>query len=556
MFHTSPFYINGRRIDPNRWTPQERLNYHLVNVSGSPETSISDIEELLKQGADINTRNYSDYSALGIAAEKGHTKTVQYLLDRGAKIETKDNAGNTPLILAAHNDYPEISETIQTLITYGAIIEAKNNNGETALIAATKHGRTAAINCLLDNGANSEARNNTGRTALMIASYNNDANTVQSLLDKGANIEARDNTGQTALMIASYRNDTNTLEYFPHETDAKYIIAALDRHNDRNALMYKTTQCLIDNGADIEAVDHHGYTALTHSLANHQRLLSARTLITNGAKANNKAEIDRMEYSSFQRYLILLACNTPEGKLQNTIMQKLSAEEQIQTLALIQLKEDLTKTELTKYQQCRTLAFKSGVENTRNYATYLAAILPEGDLRNGIIKQYEQENHFEKLNKEKISALRCFAYGVREIVDGKEKVIREGITKTVIGEDGKDKTVIDYQRAGEVIKKLATNEELLGELTLVTQNMIDSQQEFIKTAGNTATNLDAKNLTFANSYLTAKINSHLSDEKVVGSSLVLNIFQAYMENHAKSPNTNFSSRTVAKVSSTECCTIS
>ncbi len=83
---------------------------------------------------------------------------------------------------------------------------------DTALMRAAGDGRIEAMNYLLKQGADVQATNNFGVTPLMIAmgiahlDIGLHLDTIQLLLDAGANINARDNEGHTALYHVPFAN--------------------------------------------------------------------------------------------------------------------------------------------------------------------------------------------------------------------------------------------------------------------------------------------------------------------------------------------------------------
>ena len=70
---------------------------------------------------------------LGLAATKrhGHVDVITVLLDRGAKLETKDIKGLTVLMQAVSNN--NTVDATKLLLDRGAELEAKDKIGETAL---------------------------------------------------------------------------------------------------------------------------------------------------------------------------------------------------------------------------------------------------------------------------------------------------------------------------------------------------------------------------------------------------------------------------------------
>ena len=135
-------------------------------------------------------------------------KTVKLLLEKGANLEARDEEGDTPLIYAASYAAPNI---VQLLLEKGAKVEAQDLNGFTALQAAACGGCVSidmgstfgSMQLLLQKGANVEARDNAGATALMLAARYGRTDIMELLLDHGARVEDRDSEGNTALIIAA-----------------------------------------------------------------------------------------------------------------------------------------------------------------------------------------------------------------------------------------------------------------------------------------------------------------------------------------------------------------
>ncbi len=145
--------------------------------------------------------------AATVAPELPWVKNVRLLLDSGADIEARDEAGDTPLMRAA--SYGQ-TETFKFLLERGAKVNVRDKGGMTPLIAAACSCAIATMNStydimkiLLEKGANVNARTRDGETALMMAAGSPDAAaSVKLLLGKGADPMAKDNQGKTAMTFA------------------------------------------------------------------------------------------------------------------------------------------------------------------------------------------------------------------------------------------------------------------------------------------------------------------------------------------------------------------
>lgn len=81
---------------------------------------------LLDKGADVNAPPVpsSRDTGLTIAADKGHCRFVELLLNRGAQVEVKNKKGNSPLWLAANGGHLNV---VELLFNAGADIDSQDN---------------------------------------------------------------------------------------------------------------------------------------------------------------------------------------------------------------------------------------------------------------------------------------------------------------------------------------------------------------------------------------------------------------------------------------------
>lgn len=134
------------------------------------------------------------------AAEAGNRSVIALFLEAHANIETRDERGWTPLMLAAFNGR---NEAVEYLIQHGAHIHASDSGGNTALHWAAFAGHTATAKLLIENHAEVDARNNFGLTPLLQATAHRHLKMVLLLIDNGANLDATTRDGWTALHKAA-----------------------------------------------------------------------------------------------------------------------------------------------------------------------------------------------------------------------------------------------------------------------------------------------------------------------------------------------------------------
>lgn len=123
-------------------------------------------------------------------------------------VNAKGQDGWTPLMYAALYGS---AESVSLLLDRGAVVNEKNDAGGAALMYAVDDLAKARV--LLERGADPNLRSGEGRTALLIAVANTDAYPVlKLLLDKGADAKVKLPDGRGALTLAGASPDPRTLK--------------------------------------------------------------------------------------------------------------------------------------------------------------------------------------------------------------------------------------------------------------------------------------------------------------------------------------------------------
>ena len=108
-------------------------------IQAAKRGDVTAIQNLLDEGAGIDTRSSKGYSPLHIATIEGHLAVVGVLIAEGANVNNISSIGTTPLMSAAYRSYTGI---LQALLAAGADTKPKSNNGNTASDLARKRGCT------------------------------------------------------------------------------------------------------------------------------------------------------------------------------------------------------------------------------------------------------------------------------------------------------------------------------------------------------------------------------------------------------------------------------
>jgi ankyrin repeat protein len=225
---------------------------HVAAAHGSVEV----IELLFKGGADIGVQDSSGYTPLQGACLKGHHAVVELLAAHKSTEEDMvegynpltDQHDDPPLMIAIEKGYPKIAEV---LLRHGSNPDIEDEYG-TALLQSVQFerleivqlllGRNAdpnkvrpktipaiveaaarenleMIELLLKHGADPEKKELPGassgfqRTALQLAVQDGLTKTVKLLLDRGANPDAADGDGWTAIWTAAASENVEIARY-------------------------------------------------------------------------------------------------------------------------------------------------------------------------------------------------------------------------------------------------------------------------------------------------------------------------------------------------------
>ena len=119
---------------------------------------------LIDHGADVNTTNKENYTALMVACAGRHIDAINALLKYGADPKIVDDEGDTCLISAVDGDCSK--DVLQAIIDHGANVNATNKDNHTALMVACWNRNIDAVNVLLKAGADPNITDGVGLTCL------------------------------------------------------------------------------------------------------------------------------------------------------------------------------------------------------------------------------------------------------------------------------------------------------------------------------------------------------------------------------------------------------
>ena len=215
---------------------------------------------LLAAGANVNETAPNGVSALVLAAHSGRGALAAFLLEHGADPNAA-GAGYTALHAAVLRSDLDL---IETLLAYGA-------NPNAPLLKGTSRSRSP-LDWALNHGS-------VGGTPFWLAAQFADADALRILAASGADRHVTLKNGTTALMAAISGNRGARAVMVGVEPDE---VRAID---ERNSL--QTVQLLVEPGADINATDASGNTALHHAAIKGYDMI-VQSLVDSGANLNTK----------------------------------------------------------------------------------------------------------------------------------------------------------------------------------------------------------------------------------------------------------------------------
>jgi ankyrin repeat protein len=222
---------------------------------------------LVQSGASVNARTEQSVTPLHLAT--WDPARVKMLLAKGADATVVSKQGRNALMVAAN--YPAAAESVRLLLPKTPNLNQQDGMGNTALMNATQHGASASARLLLDAGADASIVSKPGFTAVHSATTL-DAPARDALLAKKPDVNvASTMAGQVPTGTLALNHLTPLMFAAPYGETA-------------------TIARLLENGANVNARDIRGMTALMFTAASdNQNLDAARLLIAKGADVNIKS---------------------------------------------------------------------------------------------------------------------------------------------------------------------------------------------------------------------------------------------------------------------------
>ena len=219
------------------------------------------IPVLVAAGINVDDVNQRGETALHLAAEHGHGETVVALLDAGADPMLADQNDRTAISRAHRRGHADV---VAAFAARGGLVYE-------SLLEAAEDGDAAEIERHLARNPDLSATDDAGNTALHLAVGAGHAEAARLLLEAGSDANARNELQAVALHLAAANGDMDLISLLlAHGADEALPATthAMD-HEGNQALHYaaasghiETVRWLLDQGVEIDPVNHHGETPL------------------------------------------------------------------------------------------------------------------------------------------------------------------------------------------------------------------------------------------------------------------------------------------------------
>jgi hypothetical protein len=218
-----------------------------------------------------NPREHVGWTALVFAIRSGHVGVVRRLVEAGADVHVIDPEGGFSMTDLAC--MKNDLEMVQILLARGAPVDHLDNMGRTTLHLAAQNGNPAMVRLLINHKADVNVRSRIRpETPLTLAAQGGHTDVVERLLAAGADPDAVDHFGRTALIYAE-------------NAGRKDIVAMLRAHG--------ASEAGLDDDRLVEATERGDWVAAREALhhganpnARYENRLGGRPAIVNAVDAS------------------------------------------------------------------------------------------------------------------------------------------------------------------------------------------------------------------------------------------------------------------------------
>ncbi|MBN2718550.1 MAG: ankyrin repeat domain-containing protein [Deltaproteobacteria bacterium] len=192
-------YLKAKKA-PTSLLPKDGSSFFLAAVQSDNLTLVTQMVGHTDGPCDVNEVNQNGETALYLAAMRGRSDIVDFLVSQGATPHARTRDGRNLLMAAAR-----LADTtlLNRLIAHGLDVNQVDNQGRTALFDALEASSRNAALLLLQYGARADVADSAGVTPIEIAVRQSDVEMVQQLLQHGAPPVGSGKHGDSLLLTAT-----------------------------------------------------------------------------------------------------------------------------------------------------------------------------------------------------------------------------------------------------------------------------------------------------------------------------------------------------------------
>ena len=189
-------YVLNRKISV--WAAAEKGDFYGVKAA-------------VENGEDIEERGgwFPTGTGLHHACYKGHFSTADYLIQRGAKVNSRNKHGSLPIHYACIHGH---LDTVK-LVSKGNNFTSTNDYRRTPLHFASLNGHTSVAKYLIQCGAELNSIDKDGYMPMHLACIHGQLDTVVLLNSKGSDFTSKNNDGHTPYHLALVNRHTSIADY-------------------------------------------------------------------------------------------------------------------------------------------------------------------------------------------------------------------------------------------------------------------------------------------------------------------------------------------------------
>lgn len=470
-------------VDPN-----ERNYANITPLTMAAEKgNLIIVKYLVQAKADVNATSPYGVTPLIAAASQGHSDIVEYLLAHGANASVKDETGKTPLLYASNFDNEKLITALAKASP--ASVNIADDAGNTPLIYAAQKGNSHNVKALLANQADPNYRNPAtgvgalavaaaegnediirsltkyqadlnlpdlqGRAPLAYATETGKAGAVRALLSAGANPNVQDLNGVTPLMRAAAKGDTNCSSILTRRPD---IDLEEKDVQGRTALIYtayaptaNVTAQLIKRGANMNATDHAGNTALSTALTLKNEAV-ANYLIEQGAdtvRANTLAVAQQYMPASSATQKI---AGETDRAYQEALQQEAASLAQVRELEAQLMQDEARVEQLRAQHKADAQEFISDLQTQYEQTVEEAELAPTVLQEEASEAQQEAAAHAQALRNQVTAEKEAWEKSARAAQEKQMTQAEQTVTRTK--NTGKKQTAATQKKAKGIIQDM------------------------------------------------------------------------------------------------------